>query len=404
LPEHFIYIVANKSSDSNGVGWNTVGNIQLLNTFMNCKNIKELPKHLIYIDAFPGYHNQHVAMYETFKDCGITSITEPLMYIDSNVYPYQMVGTFIGCHDLKTITSTIVEGRTYAESTSHWFSIWQDTFRGCKSLEIVTQRLDTACITYNLFDGTFADCSSLKNTSELGNYASYIATYSNSGVESVSRESLTGQVYVDTFADCVKLTTIETGDSPSYIGGSVGHGAYVTYFKDTLYRSSTINQGSLSHPIGIFKNCVSLKNTNNLVLYNGRNIFEGCTSLEKFTNIRSFYAQELSECFKGCTSLKQIDLELSVNEDGIGGNLTGLFEGCTSLEDIGGIASIPRQSDFIVKLDRTFKGCTSLAIEFPEWWEVITPENSETGYTSHIDTFEGCVNLANYNEIPDDWK
>ena len=397
LPEHFIYINVTERV-TNGVG-NWCGNIRLVNTFEGCRNLNVLPKHLVYIDTVSIAEYHHLALYETFKNCGITSITQPLVYI-KGAYPYQMTGTFVGCHDLVVISSPLVVGNVFPHTSSHWTSIWQDTFKGCQSLETVLS-LDSANAYHNLFDGTFANCSSLKHATCLGNNSSYKDTYANSSVEFVDREFFIGGIaYIDVFTNCTKLISIKTGESSILLGQGGTSSAYFTYFRDTLYREET-SYLSTHYPVGLFKNCTSLKDTGNLTLVNGNNVFEGCISLEKFTHIRSLYTYELSECFKGCTSLRQIDVELPVNKGGVAGNLTGLFEGCTSLEDIGGIASIPLQSQYEVKLDRTFKGCTSLAIEFPEWWEVITSENS---YTSHVDTFDGCVNLANYNEIPDDWK
>lgn len=400
LPEHFIYIHVTSHINAEGEpNWNTIGNIRLVNTFEGCKNIKELPKNLIYIDDKIGYYSQHVAMYETFKDCGITSLTQPLMYIKSYVYPYQMTGTFIGCQDLVSITSTLVTGQLYADTNNHWYSIWQDTFKGCKSLESVTQRLDSASL-INLFDGTFSDCSSLRYPIALGNNAFYSYTYSNSGIEFVGQEFFTDGDYLYTFDNCTKLTKIEASVSLA----SSHFYSYTTYYENTLYRVDAIDYNSYNH-VGIFRNCTSLKDTGNLILVEGENIFEGCTSLEKFTNIQSFHTFSLRECFKGCTSLKQVDLKDSLDKTSVFGDYTGLFEGCTSLQDLGNIATpMPNLSSYEVKLDRTFRGCSSLTLEFPKWWEVITPELSNKNYTSHVDTFEGCVNLANYNEIPDDWK
>ena len=407
LPEHFIYIyvVRGVIVDGSYSNWCTVGNIRLVNTFEGCKSLRELPKHLVYIDSAYSYHNQHVAMYETFKDCGIVTITQPIMYLKSHVYPYQMTGTFVGCHDLTTITSTLVEGQTYPETTSHWCSIWQDTFRGCKSLENVTHRLDIACQIDSLFDGTFADCTSLKRAVALGNRATYISTYSNSSVESIDSEFFTGLSYASTFADCTNLVTIEKREIGFTLGSS-NSTSYTSYFRDTLYRAEVSHLFSSRYSATeVFKNCISLKDAGNIVLFKGDGVFEGCTSLEKFNNFSSSNFLEIPNCFKGCTALKQIGTYNNSTFD-VSGDFTGTFEGCTSLEDLGEIISKFYITDrgIEVKLDRTFKDCTSLTMEFPKWWEAITPENSNTNYTSHVDTFEGCVNLANYNEIPDDWK
>ena len=407
LPEHFIYIyVVRGSVSADGIdsNWCTAGNIRLVNTFEGCKSLRELPKHLVYIDTAYVYYNQHVAMYETFKDCGITSLTQPLMYIKSPVYPYQMTGTFVGCHDLATITSTLVEGNVYPDNNNHWCSIWQDTFRGCRSLKTIGQKLDTACGTYTLFDGTFADCTSLKSAIALGSNAGYVSTYSNSSVESIDSKIFTGVGYVDTFANCTKLITIgkEIRASLGYINSSV---AYSTYFRNTLYREVNQLFSSYYFATRVFKNCTFLKDAGDIILYKGDSVFEGCTSLEKFTNFSNSNFIEVPNCFKGCTALKQVGIYKG-DSFYVSGDFTGTFEGCTSLDDLGEIISkfyIPDRM-VEVKLDRTFKDCTSLTMEFPKWWEAITPENSNTKYTSHVDTFEGCVNLANYNEIPDDWK
>lgn len=99
--------------------------------------------------------------------------------------------------------------------------------------------------------------------------------------------------------------------------------------------------------------------------------------------------------FSSCTKLTEIATPQKDSFSSDFYNMTGCFSGCTSLKQI--------PSDFFTNIpeikyvDYMFENCTSLTGNAPEIWK-----NSKI--TKYEECFKGCTNLANYSSIPDGWK
>ena len=113
------------------------------------------------------------------------------------------------------------------------------------------------------------------------------------------------------------------------------------------------------------------------------------TALQKITDWGE--NQMVYVSFYQCTNLTDI-VSLGSNSD-ISDSFNGVFIGCTSLKQI--------PQDFfdncssITNVSYAFSGCTSLTGNaIPLWEKDITGEKC----------YEGCTNLANYEDIPEEWK
>ena len=95
--------------------------------------------------------------------------------------------------------------------------------------------------------------------------------------------------------------------------------------------------------------------------------FHQCTNLTDIVSLgsNSYISDSFNGVFIGCTSLKQIPQDF--------------FDNCSSITNV----------------SYAFSGCTSLTGNaIPLWEKDITGEKC----------YEGCTNLANYEDIPEEWK
>ena len=117
---------------------------------------------------------------------------------------------------------------------------------------------------------------------------------------------------------------------------------------------------------------------------------DGSTALE---NITDWGQNEMTDVsFYDCINLKEI-ASLGPNSF-IGTSLGRVFENCISLKQIP--ADFFNNGTNITDVSSAFAGCTSLTGEAIDLWSA--------GNIIGKNCYEGCTNLTNYEDIPDEWK
>lgn len=251
---------------------------------------------------------------------------------------------FTDCNNVNKFVVTKVAGFTGEFKANDWMP----------NLTDVTKCFDYSTI--NSYDGIFEGC---QNIIDIRNFCQDL--------------SATGEVTINRlFKGCTSLSTISSGtgsntDGPFWFG-----------------------RDKITHTDEAFMNCTSLKKSYTTL---------GPTP-EHYSDVREFcnsgiikahiYAPERqinhdvdwTECFKDCKDLTSIFIEEDLSINGTL-NMTRMFENCTSL------TATP-----------TYKG--------KKLWEWSGVQDSY-GYVMAkqiigTECFKGCTQLADYNEIPDNWK
>ena len=129
----------------------------------------------------------------------------------------------------------------------------------------------------------------------------------------------------------------------------------------------------------------------------GAGIFQNCTAL-KDINPTIFQRAEVETfwgMFSGCTSLVMINSGLFATDNMV--EFTRCFENCTSLTVVPD--NLFDYCPNIIRVDYCFAGCYSIITEVPRLWE-------REWYTIsyYQDCYLQCYNVANYEEIPIDWR
>lgn len=251
---------------------------------------------------------------------------------------------FTDCNNVNKFVVTKVAGFTGEFKANDWMP----------NLTDVTKCFDYSTI--NSYDGIFEGC---QNIIDIRNFCEDL--------------SATGEVTINRlFKGCTSLSTISSGtgsdtDGPFWFGGD-----------------------KIAHTDEAFMNCTSLK----------RNYPTLGPTPKHYSDVREFcnsgiitasiYAPDReinhyvdwTECFKDCKDLSSIFIEESLWINGTL-NMTRMFENCTSL------TATP-----------TYKG--------KKLWEWSGVQDAY-GYVIAkqiigTECFKGCTQLADYNEIPDNWK
>lgn len=147
----------------------------------------------------------------------------------------------------------------------------------------------------------------------------------------------------------------------------------------------------------LFWNCPNLQYTQSMFyVYNGWGtslrgeipplLFRACTKLN-----------DISSMFAGCSLLTgALDNQLFSSNAQIT-TARETFHGCSSLTEIGSNIFSFARNPKITTFYQTFQGCSKLTGTAPSLW---TQFSSATGGGC----FNGCTNLDNFAEIPDQWK
>lgn len=278
---------------------------------------------------------------------------------------YDLQYMFKGCSRLKEIPSDLFHNVTVDTDFSR-------TFQGCSSLTSIPSGLFDNVSARNFIE-TFKDCESLVSIPE-----------------GLFKNCTGGEFYDDIFNGCKSLTKLPESLFPE--NNSIRN-----------LQGTFMNCESLEEiPSGIFANCTSI--------YTFTKTFEGCKSLKEipgnlFANNPLTYA--FVWIFSGCESLEQIPAGLFANNPETSG-FPYTFKGCT------GLSSIPEtlfdHCPKIYDFSYAFKDCSNLQGHTPTTHGIELWERSSASYPQYPDVinlagcFEGCYQLANYNEIPDNAK
>ena len=117
---------------------------------------------------------------------------------------------------------------------------------------------------------------------------------------------------------------------------------------------------------------------------------DNSTSLERITNWGQNRMIQVS--FRNCTNLTEI-ASLGINSF-MDDNFFGVFQNCTSLKEIP--EDFFENAPGITNVSYAFAGCTSLTGKAINLWDA--------GNITGTKCYEGCINLTNYEEIPEEWK
>lgn len=277
---------------------------------------------------------------------------------------------FSECKNLKEV---IVYGETDVEVI-----IDKSAFYCCTSLESITVK---NCILMT-GDNCFSGCTSLiyVNIDTVERLGSMTFQYCSSLLRF---DSTVFQITQYAFQDCSSLYEVN-------IAGTVLIGEYAFVGCTSLVTfncEDLLSMHNLSIGMGAFKGCISLKNVSALFYRLHRYCFEDCESLESF-DFDSVYSYSTKEdevdgeipegCFKGCKSLKQVDVTGIERITGVGREA---FEDCTGLESV----TLP----YIKYMEaNAFKHCEKLK-------SFTGPD--ETKITMFTSVFEGCKSLETVN-------
>lgn len=279
------------------------------------------------------------AFENTFKDC---SSLDTVQFADgvSNGKPIGMPSTFLGCKKLQT-----VENLT---AFTHLTDLNQ-TFSGCEQLgkvEFDVNSNSTAHEVQHLYR-TFFNCKKIQEI-ELGSISNKLQDDSHT-------TDPTKLAFGQTFFGCEALDTVKFGSTP--------------------------NSNSVSM-CGTFYGCAKLTGLTNIDKFtnitNLSQTFSGCAALQNVSFIGSVVNNTsyigLFETFKGCTSLKKIDLTKltarlanqesasfyqAANKSITQGSFEafeGTFEGCTALDTV----IFDGTNNESIGMPGTFLGCAAL--------------------------------------------
>ena len=239
---------------------------------------------------------------------------------------------------------------------------FDSNFFGCSRLIMIPGDLFQKCSAVEVFYKVFEKCTALRELPEE-------LFFGNPNLRAVQM----------VFRDCTGLKSIP--------GGLFSRNANLESVLN-CFRNDT---GLAELPEDLFSENPAL------VSFDG--CFAGCaglTSIPAGLFAHNLNATNFNDCFEGCTGLTSIPEDLFANnvpDQNYG--LRMCFYGCTGLTSIpsGLFANVPDGTN----LSQMFEGCTGVVGDVPPLWE--THPNS-----NHYGCFSGCVNAANYADIPSDWK
>ena len=276
-------------------------------------------------------------------------------------------------------------------------TVQNDGFSGCENLTKVTL---PATITL-IGGGAFRDCKALTSIT-IPNKVTEIGGYAFRDCHSLTKVTLPDGI--KKLGDyCFGYSGIKSIEIPA---GVTTLGAYAFENCDNLVTAKIgMGKGSFSLGYRIFADCDNLTtvvNGNAVTGCSNRNNFENCPKLVNVTlgsEMESLYGS-----FIDCTGLKEITIPDSVTELKRDEWAYGVFQGCTSLEKV-------TIGTGVTKVDENcFKNCTSLKeIYFcgnsPEFVGTTTMENvTATAYYPKKNNTWKAYNMTNHGTGTINWK
>lgn len=265
-----------------------------------------------------------------------------LKYIDRGDDRVRLSNLFNGCGRLKAIPEGLFAG--FCNCVTDMF---KDTFISCTSITAIPASLfsDIHGSASSMFQGTFSNCASLTAIPE-GLFA---------GVKGCA-----SWLFHSTFESCYSLTAIPEG-----LFASIEGNAPAMFSK-------------------VFCLCKSLQRLPN----------------DLFAGVSGSAAQMFTSSFAHCYSLQTIPDSLFARVSGGADWLfTATFINCNSLTAIPSVlfAGIDGAQEMFKE---TFSGCGELSGETP----IVRGGKMWKNFKGGGECFKGCTKLADYKEIPDDWK
>ena len=158
---------------------------------------------------------------------------------------------------------------------------------------------------------------------------------------------------------------------------------------------------------GCFYGCASLEHLPSFLFGSSAISLKGCfensgikTIPENLFGPNDYYPS-FKRCFADCRNLTEITEGLFLNCHSF--DFEECFAGCIAL------TTLPREAIYLFYIpdfygtqfnfNRTFKDCSSITEAVMELWEIEYSVN-----WLHDECFAGCLNAANYADIPSDWK
>ncbi|MGM9747119.1 MAG: leucine-rich repeat protein [Paludibacteraceae bacterium] len=327
---------------------------------------------------------------QTFTNC--TSF-EQIKFADNNATDIALKSTFSGCTRLKKVDLTtltpylnntkvvVYTANTHLiapTSTESNASVFDNTFNGCTALQTVT------------FD------ANVSNANEIGMPQTFLGCTALQQVENLDAfKQLTD--LNQTFSGCTALK-----GAAFYNGDDANHS--VQHLYRTFLNCSTITKIDLS---SISNTLRDDSNTDPTKLAFGQTFF-GCAALDtvKFGEdtdlVKNSNLVSMCGTFYGCaklTGLTKIDKFTNIT------NLSQTFSGCAALQDVSFIGNVVGSSSTI-GLFETFKGCTSLKKidltnltarlenqEGASFYQATNKSITQGTFEAFEGTFDGCTAL-----------
>lgn len=375
--------------------------ITFASCFEGCSSLQSIPDNL-----FNGC--DHVTTFAaTFKNSGIRRI--PLIFrtcASANVF----TETFYGCRQLIEISSGLFDDIAPKPQV-------QRTFAYCSALSSIPDRLFSNFHNYVAFMSTFKDCTNLSSIpSNLFSHLSKTLGENTAGPWYI--KTLYSDIFHNTFENCTSLTNLPEALFTNLGGRQFSQDALslVSMFSYTFAGCSNI----VSVPKKIFSNVYSTPQNDSVLRF--LSTFANCTSLSNvdisWLDDNQSCVLQLESVFENCTSLTALPAELFTN--GQRYMFTATFKGCVNLRSIPAKEQLVSPLAWVVleeiistyppsyyakygpRYKEMFSGCTALESNAPDFWTIISSDSRWT--IVGTECFHDCTNVANYADIPSNWK
>ena len=363
-------------------------------TFNACSNlIGNIPQYI--------FHNctEVTSFYGTFNECSklTGNISENLFSNCTRVRSFTI--TFYGCENL---TGSIPE-KLFANCPNIIYAL--GTFRRCKNLTgEIPKELLANCKELTEVRMLFMDCGNLTGNISGNLFKNATKITSFAGVFS-GCSKLTGEIPEELFANNTNASSFEG----CFMGcenltGNIPENTFKDLKNVTNFKRCFFNCGNLTGtiPERLFEDCINVTDFSNLFFgcenLTGNipeNLFKNCQQVTNFSKTFSFCrgltGSIPEKLFANCPNAINFNGTFSGCSNLIGKIPEKLFENCKNAQIFG------TEKRTTSVQEGTFRNCSSLTGMAPELW------NNEN-VTASYSCFNGCVNLSNYNEIPDNWK
>lgn len=377
--------------------------------FYFCTHLKTIPQRLFKDLTFELLSYDYTQPVSMFYRC--SAIEEfPSDLFDNPVFTRvtNVRQMFSNCTSLKSLP---VDKLPFASAQNfEWFC------RDCESLLEIPEGLFDDCTQATLFNYVFSGCDSLTAIPDglfdnCPNIHQAEYAFSGSGVVTIPHKLFADKHSLQNAASAFSLSALQTFPGDIFDGCD----ALTTASSCFAYCSSLADV-----PSGLFNGCTALTDISRCFNSSGvetisSDLCYGCTALTRVDycfsscgSLTSIPSQLFSTCsaltdirwcFYDCTALGEVpfglfDSNLQITQ------AERTFSGCTSLYSVYTQLFMNNPND--MNLRACFYGDSAITSSVPELW-IAHPMDPPAHYNDGMVCFYGCVNAANYADIPAGW-